>query len=348
MMLGADYSRGALTVGLSVGRSLGLGRYDGAHAGEVSTSMRGLYPWLGYRLNERFSVWGVAGYGTGSLSLTPGRAAALETGMSMAMGAAGARGELVGSPDAGGFALAFKADAFWVGASTALVAGDAAGAGRLNASDAGGTRVRAALEGSRRVSVGGRMSLTPSIEVGVRQDGGDADVGTGMDVGGGLRLTDAVTGLSVDMRVRTLLVHQAEGFSERGMSLSIAWDPTPETPLGVSARLAPQWGGQAAGGAETLWGQQNLSGLTHGGLAQGNRLDGEVAYGLPLGSRFVGAPRAGMGTSAFGRDYRLGYGMTMLQTDDVQFELGFDGQRREIPLQDEADLGLLGRARLGW
>ena len=163
----------------------------------------------------------MTGYGTGALSLTPDGAAALETGMSMAMTAAGTRGELIGSRATGGFALAFKADALWVGAANELVDGTA---GRLNASQAGVTRVRTALEGSRGFTVGSRVSLTPSVEVGLRQDGGDAETGTGMDVGGGLVFTDSVTGLSLDVRVRTLVVHQAEGFTERGMSLSFGWD----------------------------------------------------------------------------------------------------------------------------
>ena len=96
-MLGADYSRGPLMVGLSVGRTLGRGGYGGPRAGQVTTSMTGFYPWLGYRVNDRVSVSGVTGYGTGALSLTPDGAAALETGMSMAMTAAGTRGELIGS-----------------------------------------------------------------------------------------------------------------------------------------------------------------------------------------------------------------------------------------------------------
>ena len=57
----------------------------------------------------------------------------------MAMTAAVTRGELIGSRATGGFALAFKADALWVGAATELVDG---AAGRLNASEAGVTRVR--------------------------------------------------------------------------------------------------------------------------------------------------------------------------------------------------------------
>ena len=243
-MIGADYSRGDLTVGLSVGRTAGLGGYKGPSGGRMSTSMTGFYPWVGYQVNDQVSVWGVTGYGTGALSLTPDGASALETGVSMAMSAVGTRGELIGSRATGGFALAFKADALWVGAVSELLDG---AAGRLNASEAGVTRVRTALEGSRGFTLGGgRLSLTPSVEVGLRRDGGDAETGAGMDVGSGLAFTDAVTGLSLDVRVWTLVIHQAEGFSERGMSLSFGWDPTPSSPLGVCAagRLRQEMGRQ--------------------------------------------------------------------------------------------------------
>ena len=74
------------------------------------------------------------------------------------MGAAGTRGELSGSRATGGFPLSFNADALRVGAATELVDG---AAGRLNASKAGVTRVRTALEGSRGFTVGGRLSLKP-------------------------------------------------------------------------------------------------------------------------------------------------------------------------------------------
>ena len=45
--------------------------------------------------------------------------------------------------------------------------------------------------------------------------------------------------------------------------------------------------------AEELWGRETMGAMAHGGAAQGNRLDDEVGYGLPLGSRFVGTPRVG-------------------------------------------------------
>ena len=346
-MFGADYARGPLTLGLSVGRTLGLGGYSGPSGGRMSTSMTGFYPWVGYQVNDRVSVWGVTGYGTGALSLTPDGASALETGMSMAMTAVGTRGELVGSRATGGFALAFKADALWVGAASELLDGPT---GRLNASEAGVTRVRTALEGSRGFTLGGgRLSLTPSVEVGLRRDGGDADTGAGMDVGGGLAFTDAVTGLSLDVRVRTLVVHQAEGFTERGMSLSFGWDPTPSSPLGLTARVAPSWGGEARGGAEALWGNQMAYGTgSHQMYGAGDRVDAEVGYGLPLGAQFVGTPRVGLTTSPYGRDYRFGYGLGALEQGKVSFELGVDAQRRETPMGGGASNGLLGRASLGW
>ena len=339
-MVGADYAKGPVVTGLSLSHSRGLGEYAGVAGGQVASSVTGLYPWLGYKATDRVTVWGVAGYGAGGLRLTPQGGPALESGLSMAMAAAGTRGELV-SGGAGGFALAFKADALWVGTSIDGVDGPA---GRLKATEAAVTRFRTGLEGSRAYTIAGRLSLTPSVEVGLRHDGGDAETGAGMDVGLGLVVSDSSTGLAVDVRVRTLLVHQAEGFSERGVALSLSYNPTPSTPLGLTAKVAPSWGGQATSGAEALWGQETMGGMAHGGLASGNRLDGEVGYGLPVGRRFVGTPTLGVGTSADGRDYRLGYRLGALGGAGTAFELGVEAHRRERPMLDTADNGFLGRA----
>ena len=94
--------------------------------------------------------------------------------------------------------------------------GVAGAAGRLAATEAAVTRFRTGLEGSRAYTLAGRLSLRPSVEVGLRHDGGDAETGAGLDVGGGLVVSDPSTGLAVDLRVRMLVLHQAEGFRERG------------------------------------------------------------------------------------------------------------------------------------
>ena len=76
--------------------------------------------------------------------------------------------------------------------------------------------------------------------------------------------------------------------------------------------------------------------------------DGEVGYGLPVGSRFVGTPTFGVGTSEHGRDYRLGYRLGARSGEGRAFELGVDAQRRERPMVDGADNGVRARASVGW
>ena len=311
-MVGADYATGPLVAGLSLSNSRSLGTYAGVTDGRVTSAVTGLYPWLGYQATDRISVWGVTGYGAGALRLTPAGGPALKSDLSMAMAAAGTRGELLASGGADGFALAFKADALWVGTAIEGVDGPA---GRLAATDAAVTRVRTGLEGSRGVTFARGLLLRPSVEVGLRHDGGDAETGSGVDIGGGLVVSDPSTGLSADVRVRMLLVHEADGFRDRGVSVSFSYNPTPSTPLGFSARVAPSWGGRAAGGAEALW---------------------------------SGGPLAELGASEMGRDYRLGYSLGVLGGEDLDFVLGVQARRRKSALHGDASNEMSLQATLGW
>ena len=77
-------------------------------------------------------------------------------------------------------------------------------------------------------------------------------------------------------------------------------------------------------------------------------VEGEVGYGLPVGSRFVGTPRVGVSTSEYGRDYRIGYGLGVLDRERLNLELGVDAHRRESPMRDGTDNGFLGRATMRW
>ena len=343
-MAGADYQTGPLVAGLSLSHSRGRGGYEGVDIGEVTSSVTGLYPWLGYQATDRISLWGVSGYGKGALRLTPGAGAALQSGLSMAMAAGGMRGKLADSV-VGGFGLALKAEALWVGTGIKGVDGPE---GRLAATEAAVSRFRTGLEASRGYSFQRGLSLKPSLEVGLRRDGGDAETGAGVDLGGGLIVSDTLTGLSADVRVRMLLAHQDEGFRERGMSVSFSYNPTPQTPLGFMAKLTPSWGGQASSGAQALWGQETMAGMAQGGVASGSRLEAELGYGLPVGGRLVGTPRFGIGTSEHGRDYRLGYGMTVAERGAMSFELGVDAHRRESPAQVGAGHGVGGRLTARW
>ena len=109
-------------------------------------------------------------------------------------------------------------------------------------------------------------------------------------------------------------------------------------------------------GAQALWGRESMGGMGHDPMmgSGGQRLDSEVGYGLPIGSRFVGTPRAGVRTSEYGRDYRIGYGMQVLEQGKLNLQLGVDAERRKSPLfqmQEQSggtDHRVLGRATVQW
>ena len=68
----------------------------------------------------------------------------------------------------------------------------------------------------------------------------------------------------------------------------------------------------------------------------------------------MGTPRAGISRSEYGRDYRLGYGMQVLEQRKLNLELGIDAERRESPLFQMQEQGrgtdqrVLGRATVEW
>ena len=89
-------------------------------------------------------------------------------------------------------------------------------------------------------------------------------------------------------------------------------------------------------GAQALWGRETMAGMADGGPA---------AYGMPVGGggRLVGTPSFGIGTSEYGRDYRLGYGLTVAQGGAMHFDLGVYSNRREVGIADQTgtrDVGI--------
>ena len=123
------------------------------------------------------------------------------------------------------------------------------------------TRLRLGLEASRPVGLGGGAVLTPSLEVGVRHDGGDAETGFGLDLGGGLALSDPKRGLQAELSGRGLLAHRSKGFRDLGFSGSLAWEGKPSSDRGAKLRLTQTLGGSSSGGANSLLARGTLEGL---------------------------------------------------------------------------------------
>ena len=162
-------------------RGEGTFRMPGVDSGKVESSLTSVSPYARLTLNERLSAWGLLGYGTGDMTMTQAaRGDRKETvtriDISMRMGAVGARGALMQADESGGLDLALRGDAF-------LVRTESAKAANTVATTADASRLRLVLEGWRTFAVG-EATLTPTLELGLRRDGGDAETGTGVEIGG--------------------------------------------------------------------------------------------------------------------------------------------------------------------
>ena len=339
-LLGADWTRERWTTGLMLSHARGEGSYRGANSGKVSSTVTGLYPYGRYAVTDRVTVWGAAGYGVGTLTLTPEDGeSTYEADMDLAMAAAGLRGVVVEAPAEGGPELAVKTDAMGVRTSSEATGGSAGG--KLAAAEADVTRLRLGLEGTWRGLEIGTGTLVPRLEVGVRHDGGDAETGFGLDLGGGLAWSDPGTGIRAEVSGRGLLTHESAGFRERGIAGSFGWDPTPGSDRGPSLTLSQTMGVSAQGGADALLGRTTLAGLAANDNGddelQRRRLELRLGYGLgAFGDRFTATPEIGFGMSESQRDYSLAWRFVRdrRRGDIGSLEFSLEARRRESANDD--------------
>ena len=179
--------------------------------------------------------------------------------------------------------------------------------------------------------------LTPSLEMGLRLDGGDAETGFGLDLGGGILLSHPQRGLQAELRGRGLLSHAAEGFRDQGFSGSLSWQQRPDSDLGAALSLSQTMAGSSSGGTDALLSRVTLEGLAANDGdddLKNQRLEFKFSYGLlAFGDRFTLTPELGLGLYDSGRDYRIGWRLTRL-VETGAFDLSFDVTRRESANND--------------
>ena len=293
----------------------------GTSGGALATTLTSVYPYARYSVNDRLSVWSVLGYGQGDLQLTEARnGTRIDADIGLLMGALGARGVIL---DAGGYEVALRADAMRVRMDSEAVPG-------LASASADTGRIRAVLEGSRSFDLGSGRSLEPSLELGLRQDSGDAETGRGIELGGGIRYSDAARGLTVEAHARGLVAHEDQAYREWGAWATIRLDPG-ESGRGLSLALSPTWGA-AASGVEQVWGGTNTAGLARTGpFHAAGRFRAEVGYGVDafrgqgLGTYYSGFERAG----GNGKSLRLGKRWEL----GARLRMSVQGERHEFALE---------------
>ena len=283
----AEWERALAGVMFSQSKGEGSYRLDpakGDDAGTVENSLTGVYPYAQVDLNRQVSAWALAGAGSGELTLHQEGGKPMPTDISMRMGAVGVKGQMLDGTGASGLAVNVKSDAMWVGTKSERTADMVATEGDV-------TRLRLIVEGERTFERGNGATFTPSAEVGLRHDGGDAETGTGVEVGADLRYT--VGAVTIEAQARTLLAHEASGYEEWGMSGAIRVTPD-DSGRGLTLSIAPAWG-RTGSAAERLWSAQKPSALgTDSEFEPESRLEIDAGYGFGLAhGRGVLAPYAG-------------------------------------------------------
>ena len=123
-----------------------------------------MYPYARIDINERVSAWGLAGAGSGTITLKRDAGRAMKTDLSMRMGAVGVKGRVLDGSGPSRIGLNVKSDAMWVGTKSARSADMVGTEGDV-------TRVRLIVQGERVFVAGNGATFTPSAEVGLRHDG---------------------------------------------------------------------------------------------------------------------------------------------------------------------------------
>ena len=311
--------------------------------GKYESRMTSAWPYLGWSWRAGTHVWASLGYGEGEVTIDDG-----ETGRQKS--SANLRGAAVG----GSARMHTQEDAPGLFGPMNLDLKGEAWATRLEVDDNGDAiarlavrthRLRMSAEGSRRFGLGGGDAvLTPSVELGLRVDGGDGETGAGVEFGGGLDWERPSLGLGVDVSGQALVAHEGEA-EEWSVGGAVRLDPA--SGRGLSLRVAPSYG-EAGSGLGRLWEQGvdrsgGPAGASSNGAEPAVRVDAEMGYGL---AKFAGVltPYGGLSRTGGGaHGYRLGVRFRL----GAAFELGLEGEHRTVRAAS-AGQSLMLRGRIRW
>ena len=295
------------------------GRSGTAIDGEVRSRMTGFYPYMSWSLTEAFSMWAAAGWGFGEIKIEDKNVSGIQKGESiMRTGAGGGKLRLIS-----------RAGAFSGGLTTVDLKGEAwltrlnveGNDDRIEGVTTDVNRLRLALRGAHELSLRSGSSVTPSLEFGVRRDGGDGETGFGAELGGRLAYFSPALGLTIEMSGRGLLAHEGDN-EDWAMGGGIRYDRGADR-RGLSFSMLPSYG-ETAGRVEELW--ERGSADARGGDSSFG-LETEVGYGFAaFGGGGLLIPYGGVAPyHGDGRSYRLGSRLEMGSRLDLRLE----GERLE-------------------
>ena len=271
--------------------------------GRHEARMASVQPYVGWLAGDGSRAWAALSHGRGEVEIADAAAGAADSSATLTAAAIGARTRALSR---GAAAVDVKGEAqaarFTLDGGGDLIAGLSARTFRL----------RVAAEGRYVIAFANGGSLTPSLEAGLRWDGGDGATGAGVELGGGAAWSAPSSPLTLEARGRALLAHGGDA-EEWGVGGALRVAPG-SGGLGLSLALSPSWGA-ADSGLARLWSAD----ATRADTAQraGGRLDAEAGYGLrALGG--VATPLAGFALSGDrSREWRVGGRLALAEALDL-------------------------------
>ena len=212
--------------------------------GDYTLDMTSIHPYVGWNAADgRMDLWATMGWGTGELEITETNDDQSKTGdATLQTLGAGGSARLLASRDS---ELRIKGEVQATRLKVEQAAEEA-----FNEMEVDASQVRVALEATRTLTAPNGAQLLPSLELGMRYDGGDGETGNGVEIGGGLRYHNATRGLTLETRMRVLLTHSNDT-KDQGISATLNLAPGADR-QGLSLTLTPSYG-TTASGVQTLW-----------------------------------------------------------------------------------------------
>lgn len=188
--------------------------------GEFTTSITSINPYLGWQMANGAQFWAAAGFGWGEVEFEESTNSQASD-LSQTMFAAGVNLSLMSSDQLfGGGTTSLN-----LNSEAAITNAEVDEGGSLENTKLNASRYRVMFEGLYTKKLASNAVLTPSIEAGLRHDGGDGTTGSGFEFGAGLGYS--VGRLAVNLNSQSLLTHSdADEYQDWSVSGTVALRPS--------------------------------------------------------------------------------------------------------------------------
>lgn len=265
-------------VGLTITQHGGESNYSyGTATQHMSIELNQLMPYFRYTPTDRGSIWGSIGMGSGELGTTAVGSNDASSVLKSQLAVFGGHHRLANSAR---FELALRGD---VAASRLATSNGESGGADLSADT---HRLRTGIETTYTLNWIASTTLTPFGQLNLRADGGDGDIGSGLEFIGGLKVSRSA--YSFEVMGRTFETRGQNAYSESGVTMTATVSPSHDG-TGFAATVSPRWGTSSYAG-DAIW--SNFASFDIGARpprsfdqAVNDRqmhLDAQIGYGFPV------------------------------------------------------------------